>query len=62
MINFNFYKQNGQWRLIISEENTTLTTVTFEKEISREDILSLIPILSKGDITNLNVNFTDVKE
>lgn len=61
MIDFRLYKECGEWRLVISHENITLPTICFNEEVTYEDIITLVPILSKGDITSINVNFTENK-
>lgn len=58
MINFNFYKECGEWRLRISENDTILSTICFE-DVSYEEIVSIVPTLVKGDISSVNINFTN---
>jgi hypothetical protein len=61
MINFKLYKECGQWKLLISNEGTKLPVISFNEEVSYDDIVALIPILCKGDILTINVNFTENK-
>lgn len=59
MINFDFYKVSGQWRLTISEGDCVLSTICFGEDVDYQDIVSIVPILAKGDISGITVNFTE---
>lgn len=58
MVNFDFYKVSGQWRLRISENDTILSTICFE-DVSYEEIVSIVPTLIKADISSVNIDFTN---
>ena len=57
MIKFELYTERGEWRLTISDGETKLPTICFNEEVNYEDIITLVPILLKGDIATVNVNF-----
>lgn len=61
MINFKLYKEHNQWKLLISNEGTKLPVISFDEKVDYDDIVALIPILCKGDILTVNVNFTENK-
>lgn len=61
MINFDFYKISGQWRLTVSEGDCLLSTICFSDDVDYTDIVNIVPILAKGDITGITVNFTEEK-
>lgn len=59
MVNFDFYKVSGQWRLTISEGDCVLSTICFEEDVDYQDIVNIVPILARGDISGITVNFTE---
>lgn len=61
MVNFDFYKISGQWRLTVSEGDCLLSTICFSDDVDYTDIVNIVPILAKGDITGITVNFTEEK-
>lgn len=61
MVNFDFYKISGQWRLTVSEGDCLLSTICFSDDVDYTDIVNIVPILAKGDISGITVNFTEEK-
>ena len=61
MINFDFYKFSGKWRLAISEGDQHLSTICFNEDIDYKDIVNTVPFLSKSDSIGITVNFTEEK-
>jgi hypothetical protein len=61
MVNFDFYRISGQWRLTVSEGDCLLSTICFSDDVDYTDIVNIVPILAKGDISGITVNFTEEK-
>lgn len=57
MIKFNFYKEDGDWILDLTQNNES--TKILMGNVTNEDIISTAIVLGKGDITECSVNFTD---
>lgn len=61
LVEFNFFKQDGKWKLTVSQGDVTFKAITFPEDVSAYDITSMVPILAKGENLSINVNFTEVK-
>lgn len=58
---FNFSRCNGQWYLKVILEDGQESKIVELKDISTEEVTTLATLLAKGDINEVDVNYTNLR-